>query len=66
MSQPVNILLSFVHYEDIIGQTISPNSINGVKMEYFIFDSFFLASHVAGLEVERESDFSPVKNADGM
>ena len=37
----------------------------GVKLELFIFDSFPLAERCALLEVRREDEFAPVKNAPG-
>ena len=44
---------------------MTPEAPNGVKLEAFIFDSFPLAAKAVILEVERGSDFSPVKNAPG-
>ena len=37
----------------------------GVKLELFIFDTFPLAENVALLEVRRDEEFAPVKNAPG-
>ena len=37
----------------------------GIKLETFIFDVFEAADVVAGLEVVREDEFAPVKNAPG-
>jgi UDP-N-acetylglucosamine pyrophosphorylase len=37
----------------------------GIKLELFIFDSFPLAERCALLEVRREDEFAPVKNAPG-
>ena len=42
------------------------NRPNGIKLEAFIFDSFPLAVNSAILEVKREEEFSPVKNAPGQ
>eukprot|EP01053_Blabericola_migrator_P006817 Blabericola_migrator_1__6816@NODE_3451_length_1763_cov_172_451061_g2146_i0_p1_GENE_NODE_3451_length_1763_cov_172_451061_g2146_i0NODE_3451_length_1763_cov_172_451061_g2146_i0_p1_ORF_typecomplete_len511_score122_79UDPGP/PF01704_18/7_5e83_NODE_3451_length_1763_cov_172_451061_g2146_i01091641 len=42
-----------------------PATVTGVKLEYFIFDSFAPASCVLALEADRPSEFSPVKNFDG-
>ena len=37
----------------------------GVKLELFIFDTFPMAQHTALLEVQRDEEFAPVKNAPG-
>ncbi len=37
----------------------------GVKLELFIFDPFPIASSFALLEVDRATEFAPVKNAPG-
>lgn len=37
----------------------------GIKLELFIFDTFPLAENVALLEVRRDEEFAPVKNAPG-
>lgn len=42
-----------------------PGGINGIKLESFIFDVFPAAQHMAILEIERNAEFSPVKNAPG-
>lgn len=39
--------------------------IPGVKLELFIFDTFPMADHTALLEVLRNEEFAPVKNAPG-
>ena len=38
---------------------------NGIKLETFIFDVFEAAEMVAALEVRRDQEFAPVKNAPG-
>mmetsp|Transcript_240 Transcript_240/g.317 ORF Transcript_240/g.317 Transcript_240/m.317 type:complete len:523 (-) Transcript_240:14-1582(-) len=43
-----------------------PNQNNGVKLESFIFDVFPLSTKMAILEVDREDEFAPVKNAPGL
>jgi UDP-N-acetylglucosamine/UDP-N-acetylgalactosamine diphosphorylase len=44
------------------GCIVKPESPNGFKQEYFIFDPFFLASKFGVMQVEREEEFSPLKN----
>jgi UDP-N-acetylglucosamine pyrophosphorylase len=41
------------------------SSIQGFKLEYFIFDAFPLADKNVVLRVDRESEFAPLKNANG-
>ena len=40
-------------------------TVQGIKLELFIFDTFPLAERVALLEVHRHEEFAPVKNAPG-
>ncbi|KAF9084246.1 UDP-N-acetylglucosamine pyrophosphorylase [Mortierella sp. AD031] len=48
------------------GQVVEPDTPNGIKLELFIFDAFTLAERFACLEVERASEFSPMKTPDGL
>jgi len=45
--------------------TITPEKVNGLKLEMFIFDVFPYAERWAVFEVNREDEFAPVKNAPG-
>lgn len=45
--------------------TVTPTENNGMKLESFIFDVFPLSKKMAVLEVERDDEFAPVKNAPG-
>ncbi|KAK4698862.1 UDP-N-acetylglucosamine/UDP-N-acetylgalactosamine diphosphorylase, partial [Phenoliferia sp. Uapishka_3] len=53
------------HVDLTSGSTIKPSSPNGMKLEAFVFDVFPFTKSMAILEVARETDFSPLKNAPG-
>ncbi|GLD91875.1 hypothetical protein PINS_up000408 [Pythium insidiosum] len=54
-----------IPYVDDNGQTVTPTSNSGIKLETFIFDVFQHAKNMKVLGVEREDEFAPVKNAPG-
>ncbi|KAI9273588.1 nucleotide-diphospho-sugar transferase [Sporodiniella umbellata] len=54
-----------IKYVDEHGQTITPKSNSGMKLECFVFDVFSFAENFSVLEVDRKEEFSPLKNAPG-
>lgn len=50
---------------DESGNTHQPKQNNGIKLEMFIFDAFQFADRVVLLEVCRNEEFAPIKNAPG-
>ncbi|MEM7233057.1 MAG: UDPGP type 1 family protein, partial [Planctomycetota bacterium] len=48
------------------GNIVNPEGKNGIKFETFVFDALSLAEKSVTLEVLRQDEFSPVKNAEGV
>mmetsp|Transcript_48411 Transcript_48411/g.73133 ORF Transcript_48411/g.73133 Transcript_48411/m.73133 type:complete len:508 (+) Transcript_48411:124-1647(+) len=53
------------YFDEVSKKTVKPTENNGIKLESFIFDVFPLSVNMAMLDVSREEEFAPVKNAPG-
>ena len=63
-SLPYHLALKKIPYIGPDGYSIvKPSSINGIKLEMFIFDSLSYSTNPGAFFVSREGNFSPVKNA---
>ncbi len=54
-----------IPYIDESGDLVTPKDKNGIKFETFVFDALRFAKKTTAMEVVREEEFSPVKNAEG-
>ena len=51
---------------DAEGNPFKPETPNGVKFEMFVFDALPFSKKTVVIETQRSTDFSPVKNAEGI
>jgi len=47
------------------GQQVTPAEVNALKFELFIFDALPMADRPLAVEIRREEEFAPLKNATG-
>lgn len=62
---PYHKAVKHVDAIDEKGRPIPKDAKNGVKFETFVFDALGKAKNPVTMQVKREEDFSPVKNAEG-
>ncbi len=65
LSLPLHRAVKKVPHIDLHGRHVEPEEPNGIKLESFIFDALPLAETSIILEIVREEQFAPVKNATG-
>jgi UDP-N-acetylglucosamine/UDP-N-acetylgalactosamine diphosphorylase len=63
---PYHIAQKIIPTINSLGEPIIPQVANGLKLEMFIFDVLPFAERTIILESDRLSNFSPVKNMDGL
>ncbi len=65
-SLPLHKAVKKIPHIDKNGNRIKPKEPNGVKLETFIFDALPMASNSIILETDKEQEFAPLKNAQGL
>lgn len=63
---PLHRAVKKIPHIDEQGNPVEPDEPNGVKLETFVFDALPLAKKSTILQVAREQEFAPVKNATGV
>jgi UDP-N-acetylglucosamine/UDP-N-acetylgalactosamine diphosphorylase len=62
---PLHLARKPVATVDASGRRVEPAEPNGHKLERFVFDALARAGSVAVMEIRREDEYSPLKNARG-
>lgn len=63
---PWHVAHKKIPFVDASGALVKPEKPNGIKFETFVFDALPLTRSSVTMEVARESEFAPVKNAEGI
>lgn len=63
---PIHIVEKKIPYMNEEGEFISPEAPNGYKFETLVLDMVHMQKSCLSYEVEREKEFAPVKNAEGI
>lgn len=62
---PYHVAHKKIPHLDAGGALVEPSEANGYKFERFVFDAMAFAKGIVFVEVAREDEFAPVKNAAG-
>lgn len=63
---PVHVVKKKIPYMNENGELITPEEPNGYKFETLVLDMVHMQESCLPYEVERDREFAPVKNADGV
>ena len=63
---PWHVARKAVPFVDDSGKPAAPTEPNAVKFETFVFDALQFARAAVTLETEREEEFAPLKNSEGL
>lgn len=66
ISLPYHVAVKKADYIDCSGKFVKADKPNAYKFEMFIFDSYEMFKNVVVLRVQREDEFAPIKNAEGV
>ncbi len=63
---PLHRAVKKIPHIDLVGRPVEPKEPNGVKLESFIFDALPMAAKSIILDIDRNEQFAPTKNATGV